>query len=168
MPPYLSRVSGCVSMWASRSSLELQVLKQMGHGSSSSSAPGSAAESSAPASSVTWTQSRVVGSLKSAGAERQEERGSYLLGGRLVSGVVLQALAPLHGGTAALVGRRGAAEGHQAAGRVFVMDLHVPEGERRSKVVTFIRKELQKELWENMVGGASRVHRKWAEPADCD
>ena len=48
----LSVVSGWVSIWASRSCLELKVLKQMGHGSSSS-CPLLGACSSAPLSSTT-------------------------------------------------------------------------------------------------------------------
>lgn len=58
---YLSAVSGCVSMCASSSSLELQVLKQMGHGSSSSSVPRTTADdSSDAASSTTCKQAGVI------------------------------------------------------------------------------------------------------------
>lgn len=48
----------------------------------------------------------------------------HLLGGRLLSVLLLEALPPLHGWTAAF-GGGGGADGEQTAGRVLLVDLHV-------------------------------------------
>lgn len=62
----------------------------------------------------------------------------YLLVGRLLSALLLEALPPLHGRTAAF-GGRGGTDGEQAAGRVLLVNLHVSEtrneGRRRLHVI---------------------------------
>lgn len=127
---YLRAVSGWVSMCASRSSLELQVLKQMGQGRSSSSEPRPATASSAVASSATSTHKNLLSPLTEQTSPLPDSRrsrwGFYLLVGRLLSVLLLEALPPLHGRTAAF-GGRGWADGEQAAGRVLLVNLHVSE-----------------------------------------
>lgn len=127
---YLRAVSGWVSMCASRSSLELQVLKQMGQGRSSSSEPRPATASSAVASSATSTHNNLLSPLTEQTPPLPDGRRSrwcfYLLVGRLLSVLLLEALPPLHGWTAAF-GGRGGADGEQAAGWVLLVNLHVSE-----------------------------------------